>query len=32
MENCEMEKYKEPQVYVINNSEIAEKLHEKYFV
>ena len=27
-----MEKYKEPQVYVINNSEIAEKLHEKYFV
>lgn len=27
-----MEKYKEPQVYVINNSEIAANLHEKYNV
>lgn len=27
-----MEKYKEPQVYVINNSEIASNLHEKYNV
>lgn len=32
MENCEMKKYEEPQVYVINNSEIAVKLQEKYFV
>ena len=27
-----MEKYKEPQIYVINNSEIAEKLQERYMV
>ncbi len=27
-----MEKYKEPQIYVINNSEIAKKLQEKYIV
>lgn len=27
-----MEKYKEPQIYVINNSEIAQKLQEKYTV
>ncbi|MCM1211475.1 MAG: hypothetical protein NC318_07715 [Blautia sp.] len=27
-----MEKYKEPQIYVINNSEIAEKLQENYTV
>lgn len=27
-----MEKYKEPQIYVINNSEIAEKLQERYIV
>ena len=27
-----MEKYQEPQVYVINNSVIAEKLREKYIV
>lgn len=32
MENAKMEKYKEPQIYVINNSKIAEKLQEKYFV
>ena len=32
MENCEMKKYKEPQVYVINNSELAVKLQEKYLV
>lgn len=27
-----MEKYKEPQIYVINNSQIAEKLQEKFIV
>ena len=27
-----MEKYKEPQIYVINNSEITKKLNEKYIV
>lgn len=32
MENSKMEKYKEPQIYVINNSVIAEKLQEKYVV
>lgn len=30
--DSKMEKYQEPQIYVINNSAIAEKLREKYIV